>query len=240
MGSDFISVGRMNKTTVKVGQREIREINEEIQALVAQNLAVEVQDTLARHNLGIGLPNGAKLRFDGSVGYYCGGLNNGAEIWIEGNAGWGTGEAMASGHITVNGYSGMSTGAAMLGGTIHVKGDCGPRCGVAMKGGVIIVEGKLGYQSGFMAHGGRILALGGAAGSCADALWQGEVWVVGEIESLGVDTKITEPDKEELKEVESLLANYGLDDASRNWQKIVAGQNLWYFQSRDAKSWLMI
>ena len=230
----------MKTTTIQAGERPVREINEEIQALVAQNFAVEVQDTLARHNLGVGLPMGAQLRFDGSVGYYCGGLNNGAEIWIEGNSGWGTGEAMAAGHITVNGYSGMSTGAAMLGGTIHVKGDCGPRCGVAMKGGDIIVEGKLGYQSGFMAHGGRIIALDGAAGSCADALWEGEVWVVGKIESLGVDTNVIEPSDSEVEAVEFLLKKYDLDDASHNWQKIVAGQRLWYFESRDAKSWLMI
>ena len=147
---------------------------------------------------------------------------------------------MAAGHITVNGYAGMSTGAAMLGGTIHVKGDCGPRCGVAMKGGNIIVEGRLGYQSGFMAHGGRIIALGGAAGSCADALWEGELWVVGEIESFGVDANVADPKEAEVEAVETLLKKYDLDDASHNWQKIVAGQRLWYFESRDAKSWLMI
>ena len=230
----------MNEVIIKAGDRSIREINEDIQAAVATGVPVLVRETLSRHNLGVGLPAGAKVRFEGSVGYYCGGLNNGAVIEIERNAGWGTGEAMASGHITVNGYSGMSTGAAMLGGTIHVKGDCGPRCGVAMKGGDIIVEGKLGYQSGFMVHAGRIIALGGAGESCADAPWGGEVWVVGDIDSLGVDTKIVEPDNEETATIESLLAGYGLDDSSRQWRKIISAQRLWYFESRDAESWLMI
>ena len=230
----------MKEIVINVSRRSIRTINEEILKELTAGNSVVVTDTLSRHNLGIGLPDGGNIRFDGSVGYYCGGMNNGTDIQIKHNSGWGTGEGMASGSITVNGYAGMSTGAAMIGGTIHVKGDCGPRCGVAMKGGDIIVEGKIGYQAGFMAHHGRIIALGGAGASCADALWEGEVWVVGDIESLGVDSKVVEPEDTEVEEVENLLKQYGLDDRSRDWRKIISGQSLWYFESRDAKSWLMI
>ena len=121
-----------------------------------------------------------------------------------------------------------------------MKGDCGPRCGVAMKGGDIVVEGKLGYQAGFMAHHGRIIALGGASTSCGDALWQAEVWVAGDIESLGVDALIVEPDADEIEAVELLLQGLALDDRTRNWRKIVSGKKLWFFESRDANSWLMI
>ena len=163
-----------------------------------------------------------------------------ATIDIERNAGWACGEGMSKGHITVGGYCGMSCGAAMMGGTIHVKGDAGPRCGVAMKGGNIIVEGKIGYQSGFMAHSGRIIALGGAGASCADALWQGEVWVAGDVESLGVDVNVVEPTAEEVAEVDAILDPLGLKDNSRDWRKMVSGQRLWYFESRDASAWLMI
>ncbi len=230
----------MKEVTVRVGERDIRTVNEEILTALDAGLSVVVTDTLSRHNLGVGLPKTGTVRFEGSVGYYCGGLNTGTDILIENNSGWGTGEGMTGGSITVNGYSGMSTGAAMLGGLIHVKGDCGPRCGVAMKAGHIVVEGRLGYQTGFMAHYGRIIALGGAGPSCGDALWQAEVWVVGDIESLGVDAKIVEPEADEAEEVEALLKKLGLNDASRNWRKIVSEEKLWYFESRDAKSWLMI
>lgn len=230
----------MSELVIEVGQRPIREVNAEIQQAAQAGREIRLTDTLSRHNLGVGLPAGCTLRCEGSVGYYCGGLNNGATVEIERNAGWGCGEAMAAGHITVNGYAGMSVGAAMLGGTIHVKGDCGPRAGVAMKGGNIVVEGKIGYQSGFMAHGGKIIALGGAGASCADALWEGEVWVTGDIEDLGVDAVVTEPTAEQVAEVDSILDPLGLKDTSRNWRRIVAGQRLWYFESRDAKAWLMI
>lgn len=230
----------MSEHVVEVGKRPIREVNEEIQAACARGDKVRVVNTLSRHNLGIGLPDGAEVHFEGSVGYYCGGLNTGARITIERNTGWAVGEGMSKGHITVGGYAGMSAGAAMTGGLIHVKGDAGPRVGVAMKGGNIVVEGKIGYQSGFMAHAGRIIALGGAGPSCADALWQGEVWVAGPVESLGVDVKVVEPAPEEVAEVEGLLATLGLEDGRRDWRKMVSGQRLWYFEARDAAAWLMI
>ena len=230
----------MTETVIEVGSRHIREINRDIQAACKRGEAVRVVNTLSRHNLGIGLPEGADVTFEGSVGYFCGGLNTGARISVERNAGWALGEGMDGGHITVNGYAGMSAGAAMISGTIHVKGDSGPRCGVAMKGGNIVVEGKIGYQSGFMAHAGRIIALGGAGESCADALWQGEVWVAGEVAGLGVDVNVVEPTAEEVAEVDAILEPLGLADGSRDWRKMVSGQRLWYFESRDAGAWLMI
>jgi glutamate synthase domain-containing protein 3 len=230
----------VSEHVVDVGKRHIREINEEIQEACARGQPVRVVNTLSRHNLGIGLPDGAQVSFEGSVGYYCGGLNVGATIEVERNCGWALGEGMSKGMITVGGRAGMSCGAAMIGGTIHVKGDAGPRCGVAMKGGTIVVEGKIGYQSGFMAHRGRIIALGGAGESCADALWQGEVWVAGPIDSLGVDVEVVEPTAEEVTEVEGILSPLGLGDTSRDWRKMISGQRLWYFESRDASAWLMI
>ena len=230
----------MSEVVIEVGDRHIRDINNDMQVACRAGHDIRVVNTLSRHNLGIGLPPGAKLHFEGSVGYFCGGLNTGATITIDRNAGWALGEGMSTGHITVGGYCGMSCGAAMIGGTIHVKGDTGPRCGVAMKGGNIVVEGKIGYQSGFMAHAGKIIALGGAGESCADALWQGEVWVAGPVASLGVDVKVLEPTAEEVAEVDAILEPLGLKDTSRDWRKMVSGQRLWYFESRDASAWLMI
>lgn len=230
----------MSEYVVDVGERHIREINEEIQEACARGDRIRVVNTLSRHNLGVGLPDGAELYFEGSVGYYCGGLNTGATIEVERNAGWAAGEGMSKGHITIGGYAGMSCGAAMTGGTIHVKGDAGPRCGVAMKAGNIVVEGKIGYQSGFMAHSGKIIALGGAGASCADALWAAEVWVAGEVESYGVDVDVLEPTAEQVAEVDAILEPLGLVDSSRNWRRMISGQRLWYFESRDASAWLMI
>ena len=226
--------------TIDVGQRPLKEVHAEMRTAYDTGEPIRVINTLSRHNLGVALPPGVDITFEGSVGYYCGGLNTGANVTIERNAGWGLGEGMSSGHITCGGYAGMSVGAAMTGGTIHVKGDCGPRCGVGMKAGNIVVEGKIGYQSGFMAHSGKIIALGGAGDSCADALWAGELWVAGDVDSFGVDVKVIDPIAEEVAEVDAILDPLGLADSSRNWRKMVSGQRLWYFEARDANAWLMI
>ena len=230
----------MSDVIIDVGKRHIREINEEIQAAANAGKSMRVVNTLSRHNLGVGLPPNCDISFEGSVGYYCGGLNTGAKVTIEANAGWALAEGMSDGQVTVGGYAGMSCGAAMMGGTIHVKGDAGPRCGVAMKGGNIVVEGKIGYQSGFMAHSGKIIALGGAGASCADALWEGEVWVAGDVESFGVDVKVIEPTAEEVAEVEAILKPLGIDDSSLDWRKMISRHRLWYFECRDANASLTI
>ena len=91
-----------------------------------------------------------------------------------------------------------------------------------------------------MAHAGKIIALGGAGESCADALWEGEVWVAGPVDSLGVDVDVVEPTAEEVAEVDAILDPLGLVDSSRDWRKMVSGQRLWYFEARDASAWLMI
>lgn len=230
----------MSETVIEAGARPIREVNREIRQALNAGRKVRVTNTRSRHNLGVGLPKGSSIRFEGSVGYYCGGLNAGSRIEIERNCGWALGEGMSGGDITVGGYAGNAVGSAMVGGLIHVKGDTGPRCGIAMKAGTIIVEGKIGYLAGFMAHTGRIIAIGGADEACGDSLWGGEVWVAGPIKSLGVDSKLVAPEAEELAEVEALLASRGINDTRRDWKKIVSAQRLWHFQSRDANAWLMI
>jgi len=230
----------LDVVTVKAGDRPIREVNAEIRAAVSAGQRVEVLSPLSRHNLAVGLTGTGEVIFKGSVGYYCGGLSDGGSIVVEGNSGWGTGEGLASGTITVQGNAGMSVGAAMRGGNIHVRGNAGPRCGVAQKAGAIVVEGNVGYSTGFMGHGGRVICLGDAIGSVGDSLWEGTVWVAGEIHTLGIDAKVVTPAADEVAEVEALLAGLGVDGSGRDWKQVVSGQKLWYFEARDAKKWLMI
>jgi len=225
---------------IEAGNRPLREVNAEIRTAVGEGRDVVVTNSLSRHNLAVALPPGGSVTIPDGVGYYCGGLNTGARITIGRNAGWGLGEAMSAGEIVVDGYAGLGVGASMLGGLIHVKGDAGPRAGVAMKGGDVVVEGLVGFLSGFMAHAGRIIVLGNAEDAAADSLWGGCMWVAGEIESLGVDAKLVDPDAEEVDSVEELLSTLGISDAQRSWKKIVSAQKLWHFDSRDAKAWLMI
>jgi methylamine---glutamate N-methyltransferase subunit B len=225
---------------IRAGDRPLREVNTEIRAAIEAGDHVRVTEPLSRHNLGVALPAGGEVTFEGSVGYYCGGLNNGATITVTRNTGWGLGEAMAGGLITVDGDAAMSVGASLRGGTIHIRGDAGPRCGVAMKDGLIVVEGNVGHACGFMAHGGKVLCLGDTADAAGDSLWTGEIWVAGTIRGLGVDARVEEPPADEVAEVREQLAGVGVSDEGRAWKRIVSAQALWHFESRDAQQWLMI
>lgn len=234
----------MTATGVEVeivaGNRALREVNREIRAALADGSDVVVREPMSRHNLGVALTGRGRVRFAGSVGYYCAGLSDGPEVQIDGNAGWGIGEALASGCISICGNTGMSVGASMRGGTIHVKGSAGPRAGISQKGGSLVVEGDVGYATGFMAHAGRIIVCGDALGAVGDSLWLGSVWVAGKIDSLGIDARIVEPPAEQRREVEATLRDLGIAEAERDWKKVVSGERLWYFEARDAKKWLMI
>ena len=120
-----------NRIEVLAADRPIREVNDEIRAALADGREVLVRDARSRHNLGVGLPAAARVRFEGSVGYYCGGLNDGASIEIERNAGWGVGEAMARGEIVVGGYAGHGGRRVHAGrGAPHSR-----RRGAALRGG---------------------------------------------------------------------------------------------------------
>jgi len=58
------------EVVIEVGDRPIRDVNEDMQEACKSGASIRVVDTLSRHNLGIGLPPGANLHFEGSVGYY--------------------------------------------------------------------------------------------------------------------------------------------------------------------------
>lgn len=240
MSAQETSLPAVRVLEIEAGHRDLREVNREIRDAVAVGDEVIVDSPLSRHNLGVALTGSGRVVFRGSVGYYCAGLSDGPEVVVERNAGWAIGEALASGRITVEGDAGMSVGASMRGGLIHVRGNAGPRCGITLKGGDIVVEGDVGYSAGFMAHAGRIICLGSAADAVGDSLWGSSVWVAGRIRGLGVDTRVIDPDPDDVAEVESLLSTLGLEDPSRSWKQVISAGKLWHFESRDASQWLMI
>jgi glutamate synthase domain-containing protein 3 len=216
-------------------------LNRELRRLAEEEGVTEfvVENPRSRHNLGVGQTADVTIRFRGSVGNYCGGLNSGAEIYVERNVGWAAGEAMAKGKVVVEGNANMATGASMRGGTIHIKGSAAARCGVSLKGGTLIVEGDVGYLSAFMTHAGDLIVCGSTGAAFADSLWQGNVWVAGEIRSLGTDATVLEASDADQERVHGLLRENGIDGTFA-FRKVVSGQKLWYFNNRNPDAWLKI
>ena len=214
-----------------------REINREIKELIrAGETSIRVTGAAAQHNLGVGVVEPVSIHFEGSVGYYCGGLIDGPELEVRGSAGWGLGESMNSGTIQVHGNVGNSCAASIRGGTLVIHGNAGARAGVSMKGGLLIIAGDCGYMAGFMMQKGVIVVCGNAAAALADSMYEGRVYVGGEIEDLGNDTVVSDPDEEDRKFLDDNLMRWGIS-AERSFRKVVSGRRLWNFDKQEIGIW---
>ncbi len=205
--------------------------------------AIHVRNPGARHNLAVAMLHPGHVRFDGSVGYYCGGLSDGISIEIDGSAGWGLAESMLNGNFRVHGNAGNGAGAAIRGGTVVIEGNAAARLGVSMKGGTIIVAGDCGYMAGFMGQKGTLIVCGNTGEAFADSLYATMCYVGGEIKALGTDAVASAVTGEEAAELETLLTAYlppeirATKPPAAQFRKVVAGRKLWNFDKRNWKTW---
>jgi len=221
---------------VDAADRPIRDVNRDIRAALVEGAAVLVRNPGARHNLAVALLGSGDVRFDGSVGYYCGGMSDGASIRVSGSAGWGLAEGMLSGTVVVEGNAGNSAAASIRGGTVVVHGDCAARAGVAMKGGRLLIAGDAGYMTGFMMQKGVIAIAGNAGDALADSMYEGTVFVGGEIASLGNDTVVEDASDVEQAELEAAFAEFSLPRPP-HFRRIVSGRKLWNFEKHELETW---
>ncbi len=174
------AISQDDSTTIDADPLSIREINRAIrQAFESGQRKVCIINPRARHNLGIGLPEGTILEIAGSAGYYPAGMNDGAAVFIEGGAGWGAAESMRDGTVVIAGNAGNAAAASIRSGTVVVKGEASTRAGVGMKGGSLIVAGNAGQGAGFMMQKGVIVICGNADDGVADSMYAGIVYVGG-------------------------------------------------------------
>lgn len=224
----------MSVATVHCEGKTTQAINREIRQRIAEGATdIRVIDPGARHNLGVAILEPVRLRFEGSVGYYCAGLMDGATVEVRGSAGWGLAESMMRGTVVVEGSAGNGAAAAIRGGTVVVKGDAGARAGISMKGGLLLIAGDCGYMTGFMGQKGAIIVCGDASQALADSMYETTVYVGGTIADLGSDAVVEEPTEADMRFLRDALAPHGLD-AEQDWKKVVAGRRLWNFDKQEA------
>jgi methylamine---glutamate N-methyltransferase subunit B len=224
--------------------RSTREINAEIRRRIRRGETdIVVRDPGARHNLGVAIIEPANVRFEGSVGYYCGGLIDGPHYEIAGSAGWGLAESMMSGHVLVRGSVGNGAAAALRGGTVVIHGDAAARLGVSIKGGTVLVAGNCGYMAGFMGQKGTLIVCGDAGEAFADCMYETVCFVGGRIAELGNDAVVEQPTPEEAAFLDATLERYltpeirGGKPRGRDFEKVVAGRKLWNFDKREWEAW---
>jgi glutamate synthase domain-containing protein 3 len=222
------------------GSRDTREINAEIkQAIAAGDRDIVVKDPGARHNLGVAVLAPVRIRFAGSVGYYCAGLSDGPHIEIDESGGWGLAESMLSGEIVVRGSAGNGAAAAIRGGTVVIHGDAAARLGVSMKGGTVLVAGNCGYMAAFMGQKGTLVVCGNAGDAFADSMYETVCFVGGRVGGLGTDAVVESPSQEDAAWLDATLAQYlpKANKRGQDFKKIVAGRKLWNFDKREWKVW---
>ena len=166
-----------------------RKINLELKRIVYDEgvNTVTIVNPGSKHSLGVGILKRCNITFEGSPGWYACGLIDGPEVQINGRVGWSLAENMMSGSVVVEGPAGSLTGAALRGGDLVVKGNVGARTGIDQKGGTIIALGSAGINTGFMMQRGRQSICGDVNDGLGDSMYDGVIYVGGNVASLGVD-----------------------------------------------------
>ena len=179
--------------------------------------------------------NRLNLTFTDSLGYFGCGLIDGPNVHIEGRVGWSCAENMMAGTVVIDGNAGSTFGAAIRGGDLVCKGDVGARTGIDQKGGTIIVGGRTGAFSGFMMQRGRMIICGYAGMNLGDSMYDGTIYVGGEVEELGVDCVPGEMTELDLRYLTEKLAIYGIKTPRgvEKMQKYVSGKMLWNYASLE-------
>lgn len=217
-------------------EMDTKEINLKIRELMEQGHGtIVLKNPRARHALGVGILNRLNLYVEGSLGYFGVGLIDGPNVRVSGRVGWSCAENMMSGTVVIEKNAGSTFGAAMRGGDLVCKGHVGARTGIDMKGGTIIVGGDTGAFSGFMMQRGRMVICGNASHNLGDSMYDGTIFVGGEIKSLGVDCvegELTDLDRAWLKRklgMYDMVPDKGVD----HFTKLVAGKQLWNYDNLE-------
>ena len=233
---DSYAVDFDRRAVIDAQDLEISGINLKIRELMRNGVGhIVVKNPNAKHSLGIGILNRLRLEFEGSLGYFACGLIDGPNVNISGRVGWSCAENMMAGRVVVEKNAGSTFGAAIRGGDLVCKGDAGSRAGINQKGGTIIIGGRAGAFCGFMMQRGRMIILGNAGVNLGDSMYDGVIYVGGEIADLGVDAVEGEMTDVDVKWLNQKLSQYGLKapNGNENFIKIVSGKKLWNYDNLE-------
>ena len=185
------------------------------------------------HAVACGVRSDITVEIDGSVGYYCAGMHQHGSVVVDGNASTGLAENMMSGLVRITGNAMMSAGATGHGGLLVIEGNAGARCGISMKGIDIVVGGNVGHMSAFMAQAGTLVVLGDAAEDLGDSIYEADLFVRGEVASLGSDCEEKELRPEDHTLLADLLDRAGMTADPADFTRYGSARKLYNFGVDD-------
>ncbi|AWT60792.1 MAG: Glutamate synthase [NADPH] large chain [Candidatus Moanabacter tarae] len=219
--------------SIDLAKTTVRAANEVIRKHGSNGEDIEILNPDARHHLGVGLTEKINVRIKGSAGYFCAGLTDGPHFEIAHNAGWGLADNMYRGSVVVGGNAGAIAGVAIRGAEIVVRGNIGSRAGQVMKAGTLCCGRNANFMAGYMMYGGRIIIVGDSGERVGEDMTGGEIYVGGEIQSLGSDAMLVDASRQDIDSLMEFLARYRIS-AKGPFRKIInAGKKLRYETSEQ-------
>ena len=206
--------------TINAKTKDLRALNTALKESV-NGTPVTVQNASQLHGIGAGLKHGEVI-IESDAGDYVGVLNAGATIKVAKNAGKYVADNMTAGTVIIEGSADYGTGQYCYGGTVVVRGNAGDFTATMNKGAVIIVTGDVGDEAGTYMLKGDLIVVGNAGRNFANYLIRGTVYIGGQWQTIGHNTKIepmTDEDKAKLREY---FETYQIKADPTVFKKIVA------------------
>lgn len=221
----------MSAVTIDLATSTLRELNRTLHA--ADSGTFTVTNPRGAHAVAAGITNDITVEIEGSVGYYCAGMHQRGTVKVNGNASTGLAENIMSGTVHLTGSATMSAGATGHGGLVVVEGNAGSRCGISMKGVEIVVGGNVGHMSAFMAQAGNLVVLGDADEDLGDSIYEANLFVRGDVASLGSDCVQKELTPGHVATLERLLTQSGLAANPADFKRYGSARELYNFHVDD-------
>jgi glutamate synthase domain-containing protein 3 len=225
--------------TIDMAETSLRELNSTLQARdpATNQTSWEIVNPKGSHAVAVGLDAPIDITIKGSTGYYCAGMNKQATIRVKGSAGPGVAENMMSGTVVIDGDASQYAGATGHGGLLVIKGNASSRCGISMKGIDIVVHGNIGHMSAFMAQTGNLVVLGDAGDALGDSLYEAQLFVRGNVKSLGADCVEKEMRPEHLEILQQLLERAEADASPEEFKRYGSARQLYNFNIDNASAY---
>lgn len=219
-------------TTFDLATATLRDLNSALHAATDGD-SFAVTNPQGAHAVAAGITADVTVDVAGSVGYYAAGMHQRGTVRIDGNASTGLAENIMSGAVHITGNATMSAGATGHGGLVVIGGNSGARCGISMKGVDIVVGGNVGHMSAFMAQAGNLVVLGDAAADLGDSIYEADLFVRGDVESLGSDCVEKELRPEDTETLTRLLAAAGMGANPGDFKRFGSARQLYNFHVDD-------
>jgi methylamine---glutamate N-methyltransferase subunit B len=217
---------------VDLAQSSVRELNQRLHRLGPETteLRWRVLNPGGTHAIAVGLTVPVDVEIAGHVGYYCAGMNALARVVIDGHAGTGLAENIMSGSVRVRGNAGQSAAASGRGGFVVIEGDASARCGISMKGVTIVVGGSVGHMSAFMGQAGTLVVCGDAGHDLGDSIYEADIFVAGDVASLGADCVEKEITSADTDRVAELLGRARIAAEAPRFRRYGSARQLYNFR----------